>query len=337
MATLGLGVFGALVAVLVGMPLPYLLGPLFAVTPAALMRAPVVRPPDWMVTPMRVVLGVMIGASLTPELFSSIGALGLSMLAVPAFVVLSSLLCYGVYRRIGGYSPPEAYFAALPGGLHSMTAYAEDIGLDIQRIALAQALRVVLVVAAVPLILWAMQADVDVGGAAFVISMADVTIPQHLSMLAAGIAGYVFGKVSRIPGGSIIGPMIVSSGMHLGGIVDAPASFELLALAQVVLGCAIGARFVGEPLGLLRAGLHLAVLGLIASGAVTLALAWPVSVWTGRNFLSVALALAPGGMPEMSLMAIALGLEAAFVTVMHMVRILFVLLMAPLFWGMIRR
>ena len=336
-ATLGLGAFGAAVALVLDMPLPFLLGPLFAVTPAALLRAPVVRPPEWMVTPMRVILGVMVGASLTPELFASFGALGLSMLAVPVFVVVSSLLGYVIYRRIGGYSPPEAYFAALPGGLHSMTAYAEDIGLDIHRIALAQALRVVLVVAAVPLILWAVQADVVSGGAEFVSAMADVTLPQHLTMLGAGVAGYVLGRVTRIPGGSIIGPMIVSSGLHLGGVIDAPASFELLALAQVVLGCAIGARFVGEPLSLLRAGLHLAVLGFVVSGAVTLVLAWQVSSMTGRDFLSLALALAPGGMPEMSLMAIALGLDAAFVVVMHMVRILFVLLAAPAVWAVLRR
>jgi membrane AbrB-like protein len=334
--TLCLGALGAAAAVLVGVPLPYLLGPLFVVIPAALLRAPVIRPPDWIVTPMRVVLGVMVGASLTPDLFLSIGALGISIMAVPVFVIVSGALGYIIYRKAGGYSPPEAYFAALPGGLHTMTAYAEDMGIDVHRIALAQALRVVLVVAGVPLILWGLRAEVDVGGAAYVVPMMDVSVSQHLSMLAAGIAGYLLGRVSRIPGGSIIGPMIVSSALHLGGVIDSPASFELLALAQIVLGCAIGARFVGESIGLLRAGLHLAILGIIASAAVTLLLAWPVSALTGRDILSVALALAPGGMPEMSLMAIALGLEAAFVVVMHLVRILFVLLAAPMVWGFLR-
>lgn len=334
--TLVLGAAGAAVGVWLDAPLPYLLGPLFVVTPAALMGAPVARPPDWMVTPMRVVLGVMVGASLSPELFGALGALGLSLLAVPIFVVLSTLACFTVYTRVGGYSRPEAYFAALPGGLHSMTAYAEDIGLSIHRIALAQAMRVVLVIACVPIAMWAVGMNLDFGGASHVISMADVTAPQHLTMLAAGAMGYALGRLARIPGGSIIGPMLVSSALHLTGTSDAPASFELIALAQLVLGCAIGARFVGEPLALIRSGFHLAVLSLIASGAITVILAWQVSAVTGIDFLSLALALAPGGMPEMSLVAIALGLDAAFVTILHLVRILLVLLLAPLFWRLVR-
>jgi uncharacterized membrane protein AbrB (regulator of aidB expression) len=41
------------------------------------------------------------------------------------------------------------------------------------------------------------------------------------------------------------------------------------------------------------------------------------------------LSLAPGGLAEMSLIALALGVDTAFVTVMHFMRLLLVMMLAP--------
>jgi uncharacterized membrane protein AbrB (regulator of aidB expression) len=47
------------------------------------------------------------------------------------------------------------------------------------------------------------------------------------------------------------------------------------------------------------------------------------------------LALAPGGMPEMSVIAASLGLDAAYVTALHLARVLLVLGAGPLVWRLI--
>ena len=50
---------------------------------------------------------------------------------------------------------------------------------------------------------------------------------------------------------------------------------------------------------------------------------------TGQNLATLFLALAPGGLTEMSLVALALGADTAFVTVMHFFRVSMVMIIAP--------
>jgi len=55
--TLLIAVVGAMLARAIGLPLAFLLGPLVAVVAATALRRPIARLPDWLITPMRVVLG----------------------------------------------------------------------------------------------------------------------------------------------------------------------------------------------------------------------------------------------------------------------------------------
>ena len=63
---------------------------------------------------------------------------------------------------------------------------------------------------------------------------------------------------------------------------------------------------------------------------VTAAFALVVAPATGSPPASVVLAYAPGGLAEMSLVALALGADVAYVAVHHIFRIMFVILGAPL-------
>jgi len=98
----------------------------------------------------------------------------------------------------------------------------------------------------------------------------------------------------------------------------------------VVIGSMIGARFTGLAFGLVLRGILLAVgatallLGLAAGFG--LAVAWSA----GLPFASTLLAFAPGGLAEMSLIALALGIDAAYVSSHHVVRIFMIIVAAPL-------
>lgn len=330
--TLGLAVAGGTAAQAAGLPLAFLLGPLAVVMAAALAGAPLARPPDALVTPMRTLLGVAIGATFTPAFLARPAELALCLGAVALYVVIATALSYAVYRRMGRYSRAESFFSSLPGGLYTMTAYAEDLGVDVHRIALAHTLRIAIIVLVTPALIWALglTAPARPAGAPPLSAMGAV----DLAVLAAvAVVGYAVGRGLRLPGGAIIGPMLVSSALHLLGWSDVSTPAEGLALAQVVLGAAIGARFVGETAGFLARGVLLVVASVGLSGFVTLAMAMPLAEATGRDLLSVLLALAPGGMAEMGLIAVALGLDAAFVTALHLARILIVMLGAPLVWA----
>ena len=58
---------------------------------------------------------------------------------------------------------------------------------------------------------------------------------------------------------------------------------------------------------------------------------------TGLPVVPLMLAFSPGGLAEMSLIAIAIGADAAFVATHHIVRIFLVIVIAPLAFKLMRR
>jgi uncharacterized membrane protein AbrB (regulator of aidB expression) len=58
---------------------------------------------------------------------------------------------------------------------------------------------------------------------------------------------------------------------------------------------------------------------------------------TGIGIRDLILAYSPGGLAEMSLVSLALGGDAAFVSTHHIVRIILIVVFAPLLFGLIRR
>ena len=62
-----------------------------------------------------------------------------------------------------------------------------------------------------------------------------------------------------------------------------------------------------------------------------------LSTLIGEDFLVVLLAYAPGGVAEMSLIALALDANPGFVAIHHVVRIIFVLLSVPLMSAWVAR
>ena len=97
--TLALAAAGAGVFWLAALPLPLLLGPMFACLIAALAGMPMQGIPV-VSNAMRPVLGVAVGASLTPALFARLGEMALSIALIPPFIVLIGAIGYPYFRRI---------------------------------------------------------------------------------------------------------------------------------------------------------------------------------------------------------------------------------------------
>ena len=111
----------------------------------------------------------------------------------------------------------------------------------------------------------------------------------------------------------------------------------VVAAAQVVVGAALGSRFRG--LTLARAG-HAAALALgltVLMLGMTVGAAWLLGRLTGIGIAGLILAYAPGGLAEMSLIALALGTDVAFVSTHHIVRIVIIVTLAPTVFLLWRR
>ncbi|MFN6008489.1 MAG: AbrB family transcriptional regulator [Paracoccaceae bacterium] len=104
----------------------------------------------------------------------------------------------------------------------------------------------------------------------------------------------------------------------------------LVNAAQVILGTVLGCRFQDiDSIALLRAGIL-----SVAATVLTLTLAFGAGLTmhglAGVPVNQAILSLAPGGLTEMGLIAMAIHSDVAFVALHHVFRILFVLTLAPL-------
>ena len=131
-----IGIGSGLVAVRIGMPLPWMLGPMLGCGAAALAGAPVFGPTSLRPVVMPVI-GVMLGASFHPGLFAHAGEWIGTLLLLAAFLVVATAATFAFYRLVGGYSAVDAFFCAAPGGLNEMVLLGGAAGGDERRIALA--------------------------------------------------------------------------------------------------------------------------------------------------------------------------------------------------------
>jgi membrane AbrB-like protein len=239
-----------------------------------------------------------------------------------------------VLRRFWGYDRVTAYFAAAPGGLNEMVLVGGALGGDERVLTLIHSARVMLVVLAVPF--WFMlTVGYEPGGA---IGAAGWGEASDIAWLAAsGIVGYAIGKALRMPAGSLLGPMLVSAAVHLGGLTGSAPPATLVAVAQLVMGCSLGCRFAGTALPAVFRALGAAIPITLAMLAVMALFAWGLSAVTGISPIVIALAYAPGGLAEMSLIALYLGQDPAFVSSHHIIRISLIISLAPALFRLVDR
>lgn len=332
---LAIGLTGAILATTVGIPLPWMLGPMAVVMVLAVAGAPVMAPVELrkIVVP---ILGVMLGSGFHPENFAQGGNWILTLLILPVYLAAAFATSMLFYRRIGGYDPVTAYFSAAPGGVNEMMILGAAAGGDEKRIALAHASRIFLVVTFV-VFFYATFLDVQVAGDARpYVTFAEVD-PIDLAILAAcAVLGAVIGPRLRLPAPQILGPMVLSGAVHLTGLTDAPPPTFAVYTAQLVMGTVIGCRFVGaRPREILR-DMSLAAGSSGALLLIALATAYTVTALTGIEIRQTFLTFSPGGLPEMSLLALALNADIAYVATIHVARILIVIAFAPVMFRILR-
>lgn len=331
--SLALGTLGGALFYWLGLPLPWMLGAMAVTAAAAIHGQPIVMSRHLRQV-MIAVIGVLLGSAFSPDMLGQIARWAASLTLLATFLVLLALLVPWLLRK-AGYDYITAYFAALPAGLTEMTTVGMDKGGNPQIIALTHTVRVLLVAFGVPFIM------VLLAGYEPQNAPADATAPLAAGdvtmLVGCGVLGLWLGRCLNIPAGALAGPLALSAAIHLSGLTaSAPPAF-LVSVAQVVLGTAVGARFAGLTLRTSSRTLVVAtgvtMLMLVLSVMSALLLGPLINVPP----LALLLALAPGGVTEMSLIALAMNQDIAFVTTHHIVRIALVIMIGPAVFATVRR
>ena len=332
--TLVVGTAGGALFAWLNLPLAWMLGAMVATTVASLGGAKL-HVPGPMRSIMVAVLGVLLGASFTPEILDKAREwpLTIGFLVLHLGILVAALFFY--FHRIVGLDPPTAYFSAAPGGLSEMVIAGGAMGADDRTVALVHASRVLLVVLAIPL--WyrfmtgVTTAPSSIGPSIGAIGLTDLAV-----LAACAVAGVAVGRLLRLPAYRLSGPLLASALVHATGLSSSAPPWEVVTVAQVVLGSAIGARFAGVPLRRVLGVMAAALVSAVVMLAATVAFALVLAPATGIDWRSIVLAYAPGGLAEMSLIALSLGIETAFVATHHVIRIVLIVVGAPFVFARLR-
>ena len=315
------------------LPLAWMLGAMVATTAASLGGATLYVPSPMRST-MISILGVMLGASFSPEIFDKAREWPLTIGCLLLYLGFLIGILFLYFRRIVGLDTTTAYFSATPGGLSEMVITGAAMGADDRTIALIHASRVLLVVLAIPF--WfRFMTGVTPAPSAMGPSIAAIEWLDLAVLAACAVAGVVAGRLIRLPAYRLSGPMLASAAVHVTGLSDSTPPWELVAAAQIVLGSSIGARFSGVPIRRVLGLMATALVSTVLMLATTVSFALVLAPLTGIDWQPIVLAYAPGGLAEMSLIALSLGIETAFVATHHVIRIGLIVMAAPLVFARI--
>jgi membrane AbrB-like protein len=274
------------------------------------------------------VIGVLLGSRFTPDIVEQAGRMLASLTILLAYLTVVGGVIVSYFHFVGRQDWTTAYFAGMPGGLSEMVELGEARGANVPVIVLAHSLRIVLTIALVA-VLFRIVLGHDVGAAPAKVDAAIGPIDAGL-LIACAVIGMPLGKLFRLPAPTFLGPLILSAAVHMAGLTSSVPPSLLVNAAQVALGTILGCRFIGISVPtLMRAcalnlGATLLALGLALSGALAM------QHFAGVRLDQGLLALAPGGLTEMGLIALAIQADVAFVAVHHVIRILVVIIVAPL-------
>ncbi|WP_281857598.1 AbrB family transcriptional regulator [Litoreibacter halocynthiae] len=327
-AGIGVALFHAL-----SLPLPWLLGPIFACLFAALAGRPL-KGNKLINDAMRSVLGVAVGATFTTALLVSMVAMWPTLLMIPVMVACIGVIGVPYFQRIWGFDFATSYYSAMPGGLQDMLAFGEEAGGDVRALSLIHATRVMVIVVALPFILqgyWDVDLSNPPGAPA-----ASIALSQLLLMVFCGIVGWQLAKAVGMFGASILGPLILAAIMALSGVLQHRPPAEAIWMAQFFIGMTVGTKYVGVTMYEVRKDVAAALGFCLILIVLTFIFAEVIHLADLALPMETLLAFAPGGQAEMTVLALIVGADMAFVIAHHVLRIFVVILGAPIaarLWG----
>jgi membrane AbrB-like protein len=316
--TLAIAAAGGVAFTMLHIPAGLVSGSVLAVAIAALAGRQT-RVPTWIARVCFVLIGILLGAIVTPEMLHGMAAWPLSI-AVLAFATLGMIAAPTSYLHyVHGWDWVSAFLGASPGAMAQVLSLSAEFKADMRGIAIVQVMRVLLVTIGLPggLALFGLAA----GGMIAVPEPAGGSSLVELVILVAVSSTLAF-VMTRLgfPGGLLFGSMAGSAILHGTGWVHAVLPWWLGSSAVIVLGAVAGSRFVNTSVRTLIDYLGAALGSFAISIAVAAVFALIVMIFLPFRPADVVIAFAPGSQDQMMLLALALHLDPVYVGAHHLSR-----------------
>lgn len=277
------------------------------------------------------VIGVYLGASFTRELLDDLAGLVSSLSFMLIYVAVLTFLAKAAFQHLLRTDGRTALCAAIPGAYSLAITLASEKG-DAQSVTIIQTLRIVLIVISIPLLARYYvpppdpPATLNIGA----MPMTADGLRSGILLFAMALPAAALGILFKLRVTLILAlSLCTSAAAHAFLLPAATMPREPVDVALMLLGASIAGSFTAfrtRPIArALSAGLAVNTVGIAlaaafaAIGAATLNL----------PFWALLLAISPGGIAEISLIALTLNIDPAFVAIHQAFRVLVLIFIMP--------
>jgi membrane AbrB-like protein len=330
--TLVIAVLGGIGFDFLHIPLHWVLGPAAALLIASRFLKGKLYWPVQIRNAGLIPVGYMLGTSMTASTLAEMGKQLPAMLLATVLILVFSFVFSYLVSKMTGIPLRSTVTGSIPGGLSQMVVLGEELkGVDITIVTFFQVTRLMGVVFLVPVIGLSPLFSRGAGAAGAVGTGGEPAwdIRLILLYLAVNVAGALIGKRVKLPTAFLLGPIIGTAVLVIAGVPAPDLPAPLLDAAQITMGAYLGLMLKPADIGakgkaILAAaatGLSLIVFSMIAAFVLT--------CLHGVPYLTAFIAMAPGGMDQMGILAKEAHADLATVTSYQMFRIFFILFVVP--------
>ena len=307
-------------------PLAWMLGPMLAISIAALSGIKV-KMPKLALSAILIILGLHIGNYIDQNLLSQMKDWIWTSMVMFFYILVSIFIVSKYLQKFSSYKEKTSIFSAAPGALGPLLILAEYEKSDLSQVATAHLIRLIIIITLFPFFVVNFSPT-----EAITIEKFNYMDQNHLDLIILLIVSviliYIFDKI-KVPAPLLAGALVASGILQITEIASYKLPDQSINFCLLILGASIGCRFADKSLNeVIKNTAHsfVATALLVFLGVIAAIVA---GYFVENNFLTLLLSYCPGGIYEVAVIAIAFNLDPNFVAFHHIIRLLMILFTVP--------
>ncbi len=331
--TIIIGLIGVIVFRFIHAPVPYLLGPMFAVLVANRAFHLHMIMPNQIQNTSLIIIGYSLGGTFNKSILNTM------LSDIPLMLILTTILCifsllFALFiSKHSEIDFPTALTSSVPGGLTQIVVFAQEMkGIELSIVTFFHAIRVIMVVFLVPFVVH--LPFLDSGNVSYNFNLTtnvnEFNGIHFIIYLGLCTISALLAKKIKVPAPFLLGPIIITILVNLTLFPASAMPPGLLNICQMVVGIHIGLLLHPESLK------HKKKIFLFAISSsvflVTISFIMSILIMKSLQHTSIIsgfLSLAPGGMDQMGIIAHEVHADVATVTIYQLFRILYIYIFIP--------
>lgn len=309
-------------------PIPFLLGGLLTALACKTFarRTQVSWPKRWREYAL-MIAGYGIGSTFTTDTWNNFLAELAGVAEATVVIMAASIALAFITAKIARENLKSCIMGMLPGGMTlTMLLCEEDKKVNPNVVMVMQIIRLLGVVVAVPfLVIWLLDAQV---------TGSSVALPNHggvhwFVFVPLSILGFFIAKKVHLPTPRLLGPILATAAFAVYTEGVQPVPFWLMAPAQVSIGLFMGMQLDADRIIKTKKMVPFILIGTAILIFISVSMAKVLSARYGFSLVTAFLAMAPGGIAEMSLAGMSMGENVSIILTYQLVRVLAINIFIP--------